>query len=138
MKTTTIASVFALSTISSIATAADLTIELSGIKEAKGNVRVALYSATNKLEGEPIEALSIPATAGNMNFDIGDLEPGEYAVMLFQDIDKNEELDSNLFGLPKEPWGASLQGSQIFGPPKWDDVKFTLDANGSTIKIEMN
>ena len=63
---------------------------------------------------------------------------GKYAVMLFQDTNGNENLDTNLLGIPSEPWGASLNGTRVFGAPKWADVKFDVPEDGAQITLSMN
>jgi len=68
---------------------------------------------------------------------MSDLPAGEYAIMLFQDLDSNEELDTNLMGIPREPWGGSLQGKTIMRAPEWNDVKFKIDGD-VTITVELN
>ena len=58
--------------------------------------------------------------------------------MVFHDLNSNGKLDSNLFGIPKEPWGGSLQGKSVFGAPGWTDTQFELTDAGKTITIELN
>ena len=44
------------------------------------------------------------------------------------DVDGDGELKTNMVGMPKEPWGISNNAAGRFGPPKWEDARFTLPA----------
>ena len=70
-------------------------------------------------------------------FVITDLAEGEYALVLIHDENKNGEIDTNWFGLPKEALGASNNPQGSFGPPKYEDAKFILKAGNTTMKIVM-
>lgn len=60
---------------------------------------------------------------------------GKYAVSVFQDTNKNGEIDTNFIGFPKEPIGASnLTG---LGKPSFDKCTFTLAATGTQIQIKL-
>ena len=48
---------------------------------------------------------------------------GTYAMVAFQDIDKNKKLKSNFLGFPKEPIGFSRDAKINFGPPDFNDAK---------------
>lgn len=41
-----------------------------------------------------------------------ELNDGEYSFAIYHDINENEKLDSNIFGIPKEPYGFSKLGSK--------------------------
>jgi len=66
------------------------------------------------------------------------LDAGEYAVMVFHDVNGNDKLDTNLLGMPSEPWGASLQGKRVFGAPGWDDTRFSVADTNVSIAIKLN
>ncbi|MFK7985195.1 MAG: DUF2141 domain-containing protein [Sandaracinaceae bacterium] len=55
-----------------------------------------------------------------------DVTPGEYAVAVFHDENGNNDLDRNLFGIPSEGTGASNDAHNMFGPPSYEDARFTL------------
>jgi len=119
------------------ASAAELFIKVSGITATEGSIRIALFNSEATFNDTPYAALSMPVTDAQMQVQMSDLPAGEYALMLFQDIDNNEELNTNLFGMPREPWGASLQGKTIMRAPVWSDLKFMID-NDTAIIVELN
>jgi len=124
--------------LSGKASAVLLQIDLKGIKTVEGNVRISVYDSEATFHKEPARSMSVPVSEQIMTIDIADLVVGEYAVVVFQDLNKNEKLDTNLFGIPREPWGGSSQGKSFSGAPKWHHVKFNLEHDGTAIAIELN
>ena len=60
---------------------------------------------------------------------------GDYAISLYYDENNNGTLDSNFIGIPKEPVALSNNARPKFGPPKYRDAVFALEAGGTTQKI---
>ena len=78
------------------------------------------------------------ASAGTMRFQANGLQRGEYAVRVLHDKNGNGELDTNLVGMPREPWAMSNNAKGNFGPPSWTDVKFQVDDGTSQQNIELS
>jgi len=57
--------------------------------------------------------------------------------MLFHYVNGNEQLETNLLGIPKEPWSASLQGRSVYGRPSWYDIIFKLPEDGDRIVVNL-
>ena len=123
--------------VSQWAVADDLTgiliVELSGLKDATGDVYIAVYNAED-------DWLSEDAVFASEKVDIADALDGElvrtelhlplddYALTVFYDADGDGELDTNFIGIPKEPFAMSNNAVAKFGPPKYDEALFTLGA----------
>lgn len=120
---------------SGVAQAADLTLKLSNVVGSEGTVRIAVYANEADYRKKSVRAIKQAASGPRMTIVVKDLPEGEYAVTLFQDLDGNEKLDTNLLGIPKEPWGASLQGKSVIGAPGWNDARFKLPAGGLALDI---
>jgi len=121
------------------ANAADVTIVIKNVESSEGQVNVAVYDSEAGLkESSSYRAIRQAAVEGTMEIVFKDMPAGEYGVMLFQDLNGNEKLDSNLLGIPKEPWSASLLGRSVFGKPGWADINFKLPEAGDRISIDMN
>ena len=117
--------------------AADIDITLKDVKESTGNIRLVLFNSESSFNNEPTRSISLPALEGEMPIILSNLPVGQYAVLLYQDIDGNEVLNTNLLGIPCEPWGASLNGRLVFGPPDWKGTRFDLPASGTQITIQL-
>lgn len=80
-----------------------------------------------------------PATpsANGTIIDAGPLAAGRYAVSVYQDVNGNHHLDRGLFGIPKEPVGASNNPKPSFGPPHFDPCAFQMNQTDRTISITL-
>ena len=118
--------------------AATLSLEIEPVAAATGTLQVAVYDSEAGFRKKAVRAVKVAAVAGVTRLQINDLPAGEYAVMLFHDLNGNDQLDSNLMGMPKEPWGGSIGTKSLFGPPSWNDARFTLPEAGLTVPIRLN
>lgn len=66
-----------------------------------------------------------------------ELPPGDYAISFFHDTNGNGELDTNLFGIPTEPYGFSKNARGMFGPPNFNQCLFTLDSTTKPMNIKL-
>ena len=119
------------------ASAADLDLKIGPVNLAQGSVRVAVYDSSDNFRKTAVQQLAAAATVGTMTIKFSNLKPGDYAVAVYHDVNGNEKLDSNLLGLPKEPYGFSVVTGTLMGPPGWKDVKFALPESGAEQTIGM-
>lgn len=117
--------------------AAELTLELSGIKAGKGDLRISLYDSAEAFLHQPSRQLTLPASAAAMQVKLGDLPPGQYALSLFQDLNSNKKLDTKLFGIPAEPHGFSNNATGNFGPPTFEAARFSITEAGRTAAVTL-
>ena len=104
-----------------------ITVSIDSIENAGGELRVALYSTPEGFAAQaPVASLREPVTGPTASVSFDGVPEGDYAVMLFHDVDGSGELERNLLGVPREPWAGSLNRS-ILGAPDWEDVVFELD-----------
>lgn len=138
MKILALAIISLLTATTQIVSAATLDVTITGVKKQTGNLLVAIYDSSDSFQKEAYKNLIVPADSDTVQFTIDNLAAGEFAIMLFHDIDSNRKLKTNLVGMPREPWGASLQGKAIFGPPKWSDVVFDIPDAGTELEIALH
>jgi uncharacterized protein (DUF2141 family) len=123
--------------------AAELTVQIDGIKSNAGKVVIRIYAGKDQwLEDEGHVALAEISlaewTADSTVTTTLELEAGEYAVSAYQDEDEDGELDSSFIGIPKEPAGMSNKPKARMGPPKYEDAAFDLPEEGLAIVVELN
>jgi uncharacterized protein (DUF2141 family) len=109
-------------------------IEVRNVRPAQGTLMVAAYTSDADFMKKPATAMQLKATDDNMKFSI--CLPGgtsSVALMLFQDLNDNGKMDSNVIGIPTEPWGSSGKPSN-FGPPNWA-AAVTVPADGAAIVV---
>ena len=113
-----------------------LIVKISGLKSNKGHILAGVYNneigfLKNEYKGDVVEIKEKRATIIFKNIDAG-----EYAVSFIHDENKNNKMDTNFFGIPKEDYGCSNNAKNFLGPPKYEDAKFMLSEN-KTMLIEL-
>ena len=104
--------------------AADLAVEVRGVRSADGRLLVSIHGPEAK-DTFPagtggVAAVRRSAHAGTLRFVLQDLPPGQYAVNAFHDENGNGDLDTNLVGIPSEGYGFANDPDASFGPPDFD------------------
>ncbi len=61
-----------------------------------------------------------------LEFVIDQLDPGTYALVVFEDLNENGLLDRNKLGIPQEPFGFSKAKMGLFGPPSFAKASFAF------------
>ena len=122
--------------------AADLTIEVHGIRSGDGTLYVAVHTPETK-ETFPAGAgklagLDQPARIGSLRFVLRDLSPGQYAVNAFHDENDNGELDTGLFGIPSEGYGFANDPNTTFGPPDFEAAAVNVDDPSAVAVMTLN
>ena len=72
-------------------------------------------------------------------YKIKNVEPGEYSLSAYHDLNNSGMLErSGIVGIPKEPIGFSrLDIQKIQRHPKWDEVKFTVSKQETSVNIHL-
>lgn len=107
------------------ASAATLTVEVQQVA-APGDLMIAVYDQAGQWLKQPLRGLRQAAVAGTMTVQVPDLPDGDYAVSLFIDRNANGKLDSNAIGMPTEPYAFSNDAAGNFGPPAFDQARFSV------------
>lgn len=116
-----------------------LTVEIKGLRSSSGKVGVSLFNSASGFPREGKQAVAqkwaaISGTSATATFS--NLDPGVYAVAAMHDENGNGKLDTNLFGIPKEGYGASNNAKGRLGPPSFDAAKFDLTDSSKTVEIQ--
>ncbi|GJM30044.1 MAG: hypothetical protein DHS20C17_26790 [Cyclobacteriaceae bacterium] len=114
-----------------------LIIEVSGINEVEGTVMVAVYDNQESFLGKEVVTGSEITVTGKRVTGRLELPFGKYAISVFQDVNSDGELNTNLLGIPNEPYGFSNNVKGNFGPPKFIKVQFEFSENLQRIKIDL-
>jgi uncharacterized protein (DUF2141 family) len=117
--------------------AADLTIHVDDVKAAGGKIEVAVYNSAGTFLKTSVAAASTAATNAANTVLLKDLPAGEYAFAVFHDVNSNDKLDKNTFGIPTEDYAFSNNAVGKMGPPSYDSARFTLPAAGATVRVSL-
>jgi uncharacterized protein (DUF2141 family) len=116
--------------------AAELAVTVKGVRSDKGAIMAQLLKA-DPAKGTATQAAATmqAAKTGTVELLFGNLQPGDYAVMIFHDENGNGKMDSNLIGIPTEGYGFSNEAKGSFGPPKFSAMKVTISTDGRVTTI---
>lgn len=112
-----------------------LTLNFEVTKHDKGQILFALYDSEQNHMEETFKTAEAKVENGKAKISIKNLKSGYYSFSYFHDLDSNGELDTNLVGIPKEPYGFSNGEKGKFGPPDFEDCKIKID---SDINLEIS
>lgn len=121
------------------ASAATLTLTVTGVEEQAGALMVAVFDSADAFDngGEAVRKMKIQVDAETMVVTVADLEPGSYAVKMYHDANANGKMDTNMMGMPSESYGFSGNKGR-FGPPPFSKAVLEVTADGeneTTIKL---
>ena len=111
-----------------------LTVTVNNIEKA-GEIHVAVYDNAEAFEADRGEkgGAAPGITDGTIEMVepgsvtyVYELPPGTYAIGIFHDVNLNNKMDNNLFGIPKEQYGFSNNARAFFGPPAFEAAAFEL------------
>jgi uncharacterized protein (DUF2141 family) len=140
MSTRSKITVLSIAALAGSAAAADLQVTVRNLLPRQGELMLALFDRAQGFPGEP--AASSPAQRLRPEGDTATLvfkglPEGRWAVIALQDLNGNGRLDTNLLGIPKEPYGASNNRLPRLSPPRFDEALVELGPQGAAITIEL-
>ncbi len=122
---------------------ANIHVDVQKLKPS-GQVAYALFNSSSGFPSNKDQAFrkafvdaTIDSSTQSASMTIKDIPPGEYALILYQDMNQNLLLDKNFFGIPKEPVGASNNPTYRLGPPSFKSCKFLHAQSDTHLTIEM-
>ncbi len=115
----------------------NLMIHITGFENSNGVAKVALVnSKRNYSEETPFKGYNF-TIINNRAIKTIRLPYGEYAIKVYHDENGNDEMDTRMFGIPKERYGFSNDARGAFGPPEYEDALFKLDSPKKEIIITL-
>ncbi len=114
-----------------------LDVNIKGVHSHKGSIAIAIYTDEKDfLDFENAYRYYRISAKEQHSHLFSDLKEGTYAIAAFYDANSNDQLDTNILGIPKEALGTSGKSKNKFGPPKFKNCKFYLNSN-QTIEIKL-
>jgi uncharacterized protein (DUF2141 family) len=118
-----------------------LVVQLWDFKNDRGHALLALFRSKQGFPDQVRHAAwskALPIRNRRVEVTIEPAPAGTIAFAMVHDEDKDFALDTGLFGIPTEGYGASRDAPANFGPPKWKDAAFSLRAGErKTIRIRV-
>ncbi|WHU01486.1 DUF2141 domain-containing protein [Sphingomonas sp. NIBR02145] len=121
-----------------VETGGPLEIEMTGLRSAKGVVRLCLVQDPGDFPDcrDGRGALKRTLPAANPRIRLEGLPVGDYAIAVIHDANGNSKLDTML-GIPREGFGFSRNPAIRFGPPRYKDARFTLGADAQRQQVRI-
>lgn len=119
------------------AQAADLTIRVDNVRSSDGQLMVSLFDKAADFLKRPACAVSAKADAGSTTLVVKDLASGDYAIAVYHDVNGNGKMDSNMMGIPVEPFAFGKDAQGNMGPPAFDAVKLTVPDAGLATHVTL-
>lgn len=111
-----------------------LDVDFQGVRNARGIVRICVTrdpAYFPRCQGDPnARRLNVPANRLE-TIHVVDLDQGSYAIAAIHDENGNGRLDTFL-GIPREGFAFSRNPRVGFGPPRFEQVRFTVGPGGGT------
>ena len=116
-----------------------LSVEITNIEEKTGYIMLAVYNQEEHFLTEEVLTAAREQVRDDDRamIEIRDLKPGRYAISVYHDVNGNGELDTNLFNIPKEPYGFSNNDLGLFGIPSFEKSFFEVADAPQKIVIEL-
>jgi uncharacterized protein (DUF2141 family) len=81
--------------------------------------------------------LAQKASGQVVRIDVRDLQEGSYAIKAFHDVNDSGEMDFNLIGIPKEPYGFSNDATATMSAPKFEQAAFVVKKGANKTRFRM-
>lgn len=109
-------------------------VEVQNVRPSQGHLMLAAYGSRDTWRKTPLTELRLPVgTSATMRFRVCGMSGREVALTLFQDIDGDGRMATNIVGTPSEPWGSS--GSPGTFGPSWETGRVPLDGNVIVVRM---
>ncbi len=120
------------------AATASLAVTVTGIKNSKGVIRLALCppdAGFPDCKTKVVRTASLSISGGMASVTLTGLAPGRYAVSVFHDANSNNKLDT-FAGIPKEGYGFSRNPGFKPRAPKFGEAEVQVQgASTASIKL---
>ncbi len=117
-----------------------IAVSITDLENSVGSAGVALWHADEGFPEDIESALRtsyVPITDSVARVSFDGLEPGAYAVTVYNDLNNNRRFDKNWIGMPKEAWGVSNNVRPRLRAPRFEEAVFDSGAEGLTLEIRL-
>jgi uncharacterized protein (DUF2141 family) len=134
-------SLFGSTLLATAATAAPatVTIQVSGLRNQKGQVCLSVFNSGRGFPSDGQNAVKSKCVNASQadTIAVQGLKQGSYAVALLHDENNDGKANRNRLGIPTEGFGFSQNPALRAGPPKYGDAVFLATGGNTTIPIQM-
>ena len=116
---------------------APITVHVTGVRDARGFVRVELCTARTFLHSGCEVTMSVPAVAGETVVTLPEIDPGAYALQVYHDRNGNREVDRGALGVPLEEVGFSRDAPVGLKGPSFPRAAFVHESTPQSVVVKL-
>ncbi len=108
----------------------NLTIKINNISNTNGIIRIGFYRKKDDFPNPTtiyIFREIKPEKKGSLEVSWNDIPYDNYAIAIFQDINGDKKMKTNIFGAPLEPYCFSRNLKPTISKPKFEDCEIVFD-----------
>ncbi len=116
-----------------------LTITIKNVKDIHSPIMIGVFNAASEFPNKTLYRKYMAVPSGNHTavVYVTDLEYGTYAVSMFQDKNKDYRLNTNVIGIPVEPYAFSNNFKPKFSAPDFSDCVFKYNEGYHVMTINL-
>jgi len=118
---------------------ATLTIRVTDLRNHNGQVLFGVFNSADGFPKEKSKSVNWqvkPIDSDSVVFTVS-LPPGKYAASALHDENKNNKMDMNFLGVPKEGYGVTNNPKPDYREARFDEAVFNLPVGGATLTISI-
>ena len=113
----------------------ELRVRVQGADDVNGKVMMSLCSSKDDFKDDHAGVYHhFEMRNGYAELVLTDLPPDYYGIKLFVDLNGNDEMDYNLVGIPKEPYGFSNNAFGLVTQPGFDEASFKVQPGKTSVQ----
>jgi uncharacterized protein (DUF2141 family) len=132
--------IFSLFFFSVCLSAQTIKININGIREKEGNIRLVFYTDSKSFDDEKAylikEVSKSSMQNGMVSVTYAGIKAGTYGIAILDDENENDKMDYGMI-LPKEGFGFSNYYHTGMTRPKFESFDFVLDKKDVTVEIKL-
>jgi uncharacterized protein (DUF2141 family) len=135
-----LALVFGAATAASAQSSGKLNVSVAGVRSDNGSVRCGLYSSANGFRepGREMRGAVAPIKNGQATCVFNGIPAGTYAIAVFHAERNETQMETGLFGKPKQGYGFSNNPSSTFGPPGFASAAIAYKGGALNLPVQLS
>ncbi len=110
-------------------------VEITSLRNTQGDVACLIFNAPDgypETHAKAYREMHAVIDAGQAVCDFKGITPGDHAVIVFHDENRNGKMDKNFLGIPQEGYAASNNVRSLMSAPGFKEASFAVPAGAVT------
>ena len=136
----TLGALIMFSSTDAMAANSQISVTIANLRNQKGSLCLTLFNGAQGFPNQSDRAVAsrcVNAEDATSGIVFDDLAPGDYAIAVIHDENKDGKLNTGLFGIPTEGFGFSKNPKVRMGAPSFKDTAFPLSGLSTPIQIDL-